>query len=184
MTMNDQTPVSFKHRATTIAIHRGIEVLITGICAAGFIYLLVIGPDVPIYGTVFLVILAIIFVLTLKKSVRQLGAALRNKEDYNVEVSKDRIIWRSPLPDEFQSFEMPLSGIHEVLTTTTRKQNGVLLYRYYICQTDGSDTRIDPQKSGVHPSKVFDALAARGVRSRTIKEIEWKNEREAASQAR
>ena len=138
-----------------------------------------IGPILLVEGLSTMALIGLIFgaiiaLLLAFMVIREIVGVLSSGESWWVSVSDNQLIWHSPVEKQMNSFSIDLIDVQSVQRHKTRfrnkKRNPKI--EHFINLGSGKTIKIDGQKSGINPSKVFDELEKRGLRF--DKTEEWK----------
>ncbi|MEO9696788.1 MAG: hypothetical protein ABJH43_13865 [Tateyamaria sp.] len=174
MTQEQTNITRFEKSSRSIAAEKSIHL---AICIVGA--LMFAGPILLVEGVSTMALIGLIFgsIIALLLAVvvtREILTVLSSDESWWVSVSDNQLIWHSPVEKQMSSFSIDLIEIQSVQRHKTRFRNSKRnpKIEHFINLGSGKKIKIDGQKSGINPSKVFDELEKRGLRF--DKTDEWK----------
>ena len=137
------------------------------------------GPILLVEGLSTMALIGLIFgciiaLLLAAMVTREILAVFSSDESWWVSVSDNQLIWHSPVEKQMKSFSIDLVEIQSVQRHKTRFRGSKRSPKieHFINLGNGKSIKIDAQKSGINPSKVFDELERRGLTF--DKTDEWK----------
>lgn len=173
MTDHDQTEVRFVKTARQFALEKLGFVLVCLAVAGCFAVVGFVVDDLPTLFWIacgFVCLVATVMAIVL---IREISEVMKSGADWSVVVSDHTLTWNSPVPEQMKSFSLPLAEIAEIEQRMTQYNNSKRSPKveFFIKRTDGDTVKVDRQKSGIAPRKVFLELQRRGVAFRETNSV-------------
>ncbi len=148
-----------KGRAIAAAVNFVVSSLFFGL--ATYLVFFQEKPSAIILGKVIFAILAFTLPIMIGWFVR----LFTGKGEWNIQISKTKLIWQVPENIGEKSLSLPISEISKIICESS--QNTDAGNYYYIEMVSGEKHSLNPSASGINLNKLFNVLESLGVKYET-----------------